>query len=105
MLPLFRAVIIVLDELLPTAILPRDSDGALVLDAFSQIRSVLIVRTGEESGLSAPISFEGLKLIPAHSSLITRPGIIKDKTDAVRVSLAVAVKFIASLQRREEEAL
>jgi hypothetical protein len=57
---------------------------------LAQIQSVLLVRTGDESDLSAPITFEGLQSTAS--------------ANTIRVSLSTVVKFIASLQKREEEA-
>lgn len=75
-------------------------DGYLLLDEELQRQNVLMVRTGDESGLSEPISFEsvrGLALPLARPDLRSDDGI-----DAIRVTLATAVRFVADLQRREE---
>ncbi|KAI9849466.1 MAG: hypothetical protein M1837_004086 [Sclerophora amabilis] len=100
LLPLYQALIVILDEL--AEVIEMDTDGSVSLDEMSQRQSVLMVLTGEESYLSAPISFESIRgesLPLAKSDLDT-----EENTCAVRVSLATAVRFIADLERREEAA-
>lgn len=65
-----------------------------------------MVRTGDESGLSAPISFEGLGSVNAESIPETNDlcHSSTDNNDAVRVTVTTVVEFIANLQRREENA-
>lgn len=96
--PVCRAIIMVFDEL-ETA--DRfDPDGFIILDEELQRQNVLMVRTGDESGLSEPISFEsvrGLALPLARPDLNSNDGI-----EAIRVTLATAVRFVVDLQRREE---
>ena len=88
--PLFRAIIVIHDErLCDESFEAINHDGFLHLDEFLEAQSVLLVRTGDESGLSGPISFKGLS------------DRASDKID-VRVSLGTAVKFIVSLEKREE---
>ena len=98
LLPLCRAVIVLLDKLGPEPDL--DSDGFINLDVCLQQQTVLLIRTGDESGLSAPITFES---IIAQSLPLARCD-ITGNFDAVRVSLATAVGFIANLMQREEAA-
>jgi hypothetical protein len=52
-----------------------------------------------EEGLSAPISFEGLK---QQSLPLERPDTITEDIDVVRVPLATAVQFIIGLEVRED---
>jgi hypothetical protein len=59
LLPLCRAIILILDEL--DQDVEEDEDGRVSLDEYSQAQSVLMVRTGDESHLSAPITFEQIK--------------------------------------------
>ena len=98
LLPICRAVIAVLDELGPEPDL--DPDGFINLNTLSQKQSILIIRTGDESCLSAPISFES---IATQSLPLARCDII-GKYDAVRVPLSTAVGFVADLMHREETA-
>lgn len=65
-------------------------------------QNVLLVLTGDDSNISAPINFESIR---AQSLLLARNDIpANPEIDAVRVSFATAVRFIADLQRREEMA-
>lgn len=73
----------------------------VVLHEQSRRQTVLLVRTKDESHLSAPISFESIK---ADCLPHNRIDVAGSNIDSVRVSLAVAVEFIAELQRREEAA-
>ena len=59
-----------------------------------------MVRTGDDSGLSEPISFESVR----HAALpLARPDLNShDEIEAIRVTIATAVRFIVDLQRREE---
>lgn len=59
-----------------------------------------MILTGDEIGLSAPISFEGVR----SQSLPLLKADIADPVDIIRVSLRTAVRFIADLERREENA-
>lgn len=95
-----RAIITVLDNFGADA--NTDFDGYIRLGRESHRRSLLLVRTGDESHLSAPLSFEKIRAesLPLDRSEITS----NDGIDAIRVSLATAVKFIADLQKREEAA-
>lgn len=95
-----RAIITILDNFGADA--NADFDGYVRLGRESHRRSLLLVRTGDESHLSAPISFEKIRAesLPLDRSEIT----LNDGIDAIRVSLATAVQFIADLQKREEAA-
>ena len=100
-LPLCQVIIVVLDSGAELA-LARDSDGSISLDKVSQRETMLMIRTGDESRLSAPISFES---ISAQTVPLARSDIdANENIDAARVSLATAVRFIAGLQQRENEA-
>ena len=91
----------VLDGLAP--IEKYDPDWYIDLDEKLQRQSVVMVRTGNESALSEPISLQSLReqVLP-----LARPDIDShDRTDAVRVTLATAVRFVTDLQRREEAAI
>ncbi|KAL6860833.1 hypothetical protein J3F83DRAFT_747691 [Trichoderma novae-zelandiae] len=86
--PLFRALIIIirLEEY-------RDKDMDI-----AQL-PVLLIRTGVEDGLSAPISFEPI----GHQIQSVVRDTAQGKT-AVRVALEVAVDFVLSLEKREIDA-
>lgn len=97
LLPVCWAIIVVLDELSPEPEYEPvyDPDGFISLDNEIQRQSVLMVRTGDESGLSAPISFESVR---EQALPLARPDIESNECiDAVRVTLAIAVRFVADL--------
>ncbi len=97
--PLCEALIAVFDEYNFVAA-RKHADGFRHYDDVAQNQSILLVRTGHEDKLSAPISFDSLK----HKALpLTRSedmGII----DIIRVPLQVGVRFVANLLLREEAA-
>ena len=73
------------------------------LDEQAQKLTVLLVRTGDDSHLCAPINFEELRTngvcLPCG-----RFDVSDTSNDAVRVSLATAVKFVSDLNQREVDA-
>ena len=94
LIPLCQAIIVVLDRL---------STGEFVnIRAEGHTLTVLLILTGDTSGLSAPISFESVEAecLPLGYNELQVDGDIS----LVRVSVATAVKFIADLERREEAA-
>lgn len=99
LLPLYRAIIVVLDELVRPPIV-TERPRRISLDEQIQRQTVLMVLTGDENGLSAPISFDTIQ----SQSLPLARADVKDKTGIIRVSLRTAVRFVADLERREEEA-
>jgi hypothetical protein len=100
LLPLCRAIVVLIDQLDPgESLQPGDF---VYVDKYAQEQSVVMIRTGDESCLSAPISFESIR---EHSLPLDRSDITAcDEIDAVRVSLTTAVRFVADLQRREDDA-
>jgi hypothetical protein len=64
---------------------------------------VLLVRTGDEAHLSAPISFQSL--LDSHRALPMGRNDYGSWEDAIRLRLDHALEFIEDLIRREEEAL
>jgi hypothetical protein len=100
LLPLCRAIVVLIDRLDPgDSLQPGDF---VYVDKYAQEQSVVMIRTGDESCLSAPISFESIR---EHSLPLDRSDITaRDKIDAVRVSLTTAVRFVADLQKREDDA-
>ena len=75
----------------------RDFARVINLDENSKNQTVLLVRTGDDSHLSAPINFEALRAngFCLHLARTVVPA------DVVRVSLANAINFVADLQQRE----
>ncbi|KAF2865725.1 hypothetical protein BDV95DRAFT_612308 [Massariosphaeria phaeospora] len=103
LLPLCRALLVVLDQHLPEPLAAdfRTAEDPTIysLDKLSHHQTLVLVRTGDEHLLSAPVDFSPL----AHLTLpLSRPD--ASGISAVRVSIATAVPFLARLQRREEAA-
>jgi hypothetical protein len=111
---LFRSLYIVVDDQMLTdkkphrARLPHD-DAALFLEEIcdwtcSQL-TVLLVKTGDESHLSSPISFQSL--FGAGLALnVNRPDYEGDVEESVvRVKVDVAVRFVWDVLRSEQTAL
>lgn len=104
--PIYRSVIIVVDKQQPLRGSPDAEEQRFIL--FHQC-SVLLVRTGDEDHLSAPIDLStltaaGLSLPLArslHEAALVDPD---GKQQVVRVRLGTAVRFIMDLERREREA-
>ena len=96
-LPLCRALITILDDF-------RSSHGPkeefTYLDEAIQDFTIIMVLTGDDASLSAPINFESVKV---HALLLVRSD-IDESINAIRVPLAIAVQFIAKLHAREEAA-
>jgi hypothetical protein len=99
LLPLCRAIILVLDEL--DEDVEEDEDGRISLDEYSQAQSVLMVRTGDESHLSTPITFEHIR---KQVFRLKRDDCDLGGIEVIRVSLALAVDFVTTLQQREDVA-
>lgn len=95
LLPLCRAIMIILDDEQPP-----DFDHRVFLDKEAERLNVVIVRTGDEDGLSAPIDFSNIR---SESLPLARSDISTDAGEAtIRVSLKTAIKFILDLERREQ---
>ena len=101
-LPLYRAIVVMLDNYgsFPEENFPPDPDGYFNPRKYAQIQDVLIARTGVEEGLSAPISFDSLR--SSRLPLQRYDDITMPNVGVVRVTLAVAIEFIAGLEAREE---
>ncbi|KAI7788290.1 hypothetical protein LA080_012357 [Diaporthe eres] len=69
--------------------------------------SVLLVRTGDEDHLSAPVDFSAISAagldLPLGRGEDTQPG-SNDRQQVVRVRIRTAVRFIMDLERRERNA-
>lgn len=99
LLPLCRAIILVLDEL--DQDVEGDEDGCVSLDKYSQAQSVFMVQTGNESHLSPPMTFEQIKV---KTPPLRRDDWILEDIEVVRASLTIAADFIANVQQKEEAA-
>lgn len=100
LLPLYRAVILILDEL-SDWVDEVDEDDKLSISKFSKDHSILMIRTGDEAQLSTPINFDPIR---AHQLPLRRDKPISGGIEVIRVSLTTAVHFIADLQEKEEAA-
>jgi hypothetical protein len=99
--PLCEALIAVFDEYKfvgPSYI--KQADGFRHYDNVAQHQSILLVRTGKEDRLSAPIRFDSLKDKALPLARNEDMGII----DIIRIPLQVGVRFVANLLLREEAA-
>lgn len=96
----YRAIIIMMDQYVD----PYPSDQyfptIIYLEEHSKKQTVLLVRTGDDSHLTARVNFKALRegglCLP-----LERTDISATSEDVVRVSLTTAVKYITDLQQRE----
>ncbi|KAL8820000.1 MAG: hypothetical protein Q9191_007611 [Dirinaria sp. TL-2023a] len=101
LLPTSSALIALYDEHLTPP--ERRSDRTVSLDAEARRRSVVLVLTRRDEGLSQPISFNGIRSKSLPLARDDNSGI--DSARIIRVPLDIAVQFVADLQRREDEAM
>lgn len=100
LLPVYRVTFVLLDNLGLDSV--EEEPEYFVLDEESQRQNALIVLTGDDSGLSAPVTFDSIR---AQSLPIGRgDAMIYGDVQVVRVSLSTAVRFILDLEQREEAA-
>ena len=99
MLPLCRAIVVVLDQFEDTE---EEADGSISVAKAPLRQTILMVSTGDDSGLSAPISFESIKAQTVPLARSDVPSI--SSINMVRVPTTTAVQFVADLERREEAA-
>ena len=70
------------------------------LDEEVQRRTAVMIITGDNRGLSTPISFDAIR---SESLPLARSDVNSaDQSHIIRVFLKVAVQFVAKLQKREE---
>ncbi|KAL2064200.1 hypothetical protein VTL71DRAFT_4694 [Oculimacula yallundae] len=98
--PLCEALIAVFDEYRFVAAEKHAVDGLRHFADVIQEQSIILIRTGHEIGLSAPISFSSLKDKALPLARREKLGFI----DAIRVPLQTGVRFVADLLLREEAA-
>jgi len=89
----------VFDEYKPVAA-EKHADDLRHYDDVAQNQSILLVRTGHENRLSAPINFAPLK----DGALPLARSEDMGSIDVIRVPLPVGVRFVANLLPREEAA-
>lgn len=97
--PICEALITVYDEFNYVTI-ERQADGLRHCNDFVQHQTIILARTGDENGLSAPISFESLKDKALPLARSEDMGTI----DVIRVPFQTGVRFVASILLREEAA-
>lgn len=102
--PIFRSVIIIVDKQLA---LRGSRDPVEQREILFERCSVLLVRTGDEDHLSAPIDFSALSAagldLPLGQGEDTLRG-SNGRQQVVRVRIRTAVRFIMDLERRERNA-
>lgn len=100
LLPLCRAIIVLLDQYLsPPA---RKMDGIISLDDEVQRQTAVLILTGYNHDLSGAINFDTIR---SETLPLARHDVsVTDSANMIRVSLKTAVQFIAELQQREERA-
>lgn len=101
--PIYRSIIILLDRQQALG-RGRGKDEADTCNILFERCSVLLVRTGDEDHLSAPIDFSTLtnagltlQLARSEAALVDPAGM----PQVVRVRLRTAVRFVLDLERRE----
>ena len=100
LLPIYQAAFVLLDNLGLDSV--EGDPEYFVLDEEIQRQDALIVLTGDDSGLSAPVTFDSIRA----QSLPTEreDGMIYGDLQVIRVPLSTAVRFIIDLEQREEAA-
>lgn len=93
-LPLCKALLVVIDK---RHMLADNINTPAFIDEFGKGQTLLLIRTGHEKDLSAPITFDD---ISADSLPLDRDDC--SGIDVIRVPLSTAVNFIAALQKRED---
>lgn len=104
--PIFRSVIVILDKQLAVRLGKDEADQRDIL--FEQC-SVLLVRTGDEDHLSAPVDLSaltaaGLTLPLGRSEATLVNSDAESRQQVVRVRVRTAVRFIMDLEKRERDA-
>ena len=98
---IYHGIIIIIEQFFEPDFEP---DLGELIDLYKQAQklTVLLVRTGDDSHLCAPINFEQLRtdglFLPLAGSDVSATG-----DNVVRVSIATAVKFVCDLHQREVE--
>lgn len=90
--PLCRAIITVLDRF------DNEDEFANIKDQIHR-QTLLLILTGDSSGLSAPISFDSIatECLPLESNELQ----VDNDARMVRVTVGTAVKFITDIEKRE----
>lgn len=97
LIPLYRAVILMLDDYGPEAV--KSPEGNLSMSQEAQRRTVLMIITGDDDGLSSPLTFDTIR---SKSLPINRWDLNNFNTaNAIRVPINIAVQFLADVQESE----
>ena len=99
LLPLSRAIIVLLDE--PCSPPIFKVDGTVSLDDEVERRTAVLVLTGFTQGLIGVLNLDSIR---SNALPLARDDIKTSDSNVIRVSLKTAVHFIAALQQREERA-
>ncbi|KAL8654805.1 MAG: hypothetical protein Q9226_003288 [Calogaya cf. arnoldii] len=96
---LFRAIIVIYDEFIEPYV-EREPRVRIFLEDVVRRQNVLLVLTGDNHGLSAPISFDSIrsKSLPTAQEASDE---VEETYDMIRVPLDIAIQFILDLQQRE----
>ncbi|KAL9609792.1 MAG: hypothetical protein Q9167_005470 [Letrouitia subvulpina] len=95
--PLYKAVILLCDDF--NMRVEPDSNDVFDLQEAVYSQTILIVRTGEEVGLSSPISFSSLK---GKTLPLKRPELGENSNvEVIRTSLADGIRFVCDLEEKE----
>lgn len=102
LLPLCRAIIVIYDTV--TLDFPANNEGCIHLDDVIEKQNVLLVLTGDQRGLSAPVDLDTMKAQVTGQALTPPTTAVTSDSDIdmVRVSMWTAMQFINDLERREE---
>jgi hypothetical protein len=98
----YQGIIMMMDQYLEPDFEP-DLGELIDLHEEAQKLTVLLVRTGDDSNLYAPINFEKLR-IDGFCLPLARSDVPATSDDVVRVSIATAAKFVSDLHQREVDA-
>ncbi|KAI4273460.1 MAG: hypothetical protein LQ337_004609 [Flavoplaca oasis] len=101
---LSRAIVVIYDNFIEPYVV-REPRVRIFLDEVVQQQNVLLVLTGDDHELSAPISFDSIKCESLPTAQEASDGTeTGDSYDMIRVPLNVAIQFILDLQQRESVA-
>jgi hypothetical protein len=95
----YHGIIIMVDQYLELDFEP-DLGELICLHEQAQKLTILLVRTGDDFNLCAPINLDGLRT-NGFCFHIARSEVSANRDNVVRISLETAVKFVSNLQQRE----
>ena len=95
--PLYQAIVVIVDRLDGLPENGQQTPG-ISQGEYTRRQTMLIVRTGAQDGLSAPISFDSLMSKPLP---VDAPALEDRDVDMVRVPLPDGIQFVTDLYKRE----